>query len=80
MASVLNAASSSLAPEISREELQRRLHDSSLTIVDVLPRESYVAAHIPGALNLPLEQFADHAREQLPDPAAEIAVYCGKFT
>jgi len=80
MASVLNAASSSLAPEISREELQRRLHDSSLTIIDVLPRESYVDAHIPGALNLPLEQLADHARELLPDPAAEIAVYCGKFT
>ncbi len=80
MASQVSAAKSSLVPEISREELQRRLHDSSLTIIDVLPRESYVDAHIPGALNLPLEQLADHARELLPDPAAEIAVYCGKFT
>ncbi len=80
MPAQVSTANSSELSEISREELQRRLHDSSLTIVDVLPRESYVAAHIPGALNLPLEQFADHAREQLPDPAAEIAVYCGKFT
>jgi rhodanese-related sulfurtransferase len=80
MASEVSAANSSEVPEISREELQRRLHDSSLTIVDVLPRESYVDAHIPGALNLPLEQLADHARELLLDPAAEIAVYCGKFT
>jgi rhodanese-related sulfurtransferase len=68
------------APEITREELQRRLHDPSLTIVDVLPAESYTAGHIPGALHLPLEQVASRAQELLPDRSAEIAVYCGKFT
>ena len=77
---VTPAANSSEIPEISREELHRRLHDSSLTIVDVLPQASYVEAHIPGALNLPLEQVATRARELLPEPAAEIAVYCGQFT
>ena len=81
MASDVNAAAnSSDVPEISREELHRRLNDSSLTIVDVLPEASYVGAHIPGAINLPLEQLADHARELLPDFNAEIAVYCGQFT
>ena len=80
MASQLTAADSSGADEISRDELQRRLRDSSLTIVDVLPRESYVEAHIPGAINIPLEQLRDHAQEQLPDHAADIAVYCAKFT
>jgi rhodanese-related sulfurtransferase len=81
MASDVNAAAnSSEVPEVSREELHRRLNDSSLTIVDVLPPASYAEAHIPGAINLPLEQLADHARELLPDPAAEIAVYCGQFT
>jgi rhodanese-related sulfurtransferase len=81
MASEVNAgANSSDVPEISRDEIQRRLHDSSLTIVDVLPEASYVDAHIPGALSLPLEQLASRAREILPTPAAEIAVYCGKFT
>jgi len=81
MASEVNAAAdSSGIPEISREELKRRLRDSSLTIVDVLPQASYVEAHIPGALNLPLEQVASQARELLPDFAAEIAVYCGQFT
>jgi phage shock protein E len=81
MASEVNAAAnSSDVPEISRDELRHRLHDSSLTIVDVLPEVSYVEAHIPGALSLPLEQLASRARELLPDPAAEIAVYCGQFT
>jgi rhodanese-related sulfurtransferase len=77
---VTAAAHSSDVPEISREELLRRLHDSSLTIVDVLPQASYVEAHIPRAINIPLEQVQMHARELLPDFAAEIAVYCGKFT
>ena len=79
MASDVTAASSSV-PEISRDELRRRLGDSSLTIVDVLPESSYVEAHIPGALSLPLEEVRDRARELLPDFHAEIAVYCGQFT
>ena len=81
MASDVNAAANlSGIPEISREELRRRLSDFSLTVVDVLPEASYVEAHIPGAISLPLEQLADHARELLPDFNAEIAVYCGQFT
>jgi rhodanese-related sulfurtransferase len=48
--------------------------------VDVLPAESYAAGHILGAISLPLESVASKARELLPDPTAEIAVYCGKFT
>jgi rhodanese-related sulfurtransferase len=80
MASEVNTANSSDVPEITREELQRRLHDTSLTIVDVLPEASYVEAHVPGALSLPLEQLASRARQLLPDSAAEIVVYCGQFT
>lgn len=74
------AANSSRVPEISRDEIRRRLNDSSLTIVDVLPESSYVAAHIQGAINIPLEAIAGRARELLPDFDAEIAVYCGQFT
>ncbi len=67
-------------PLISREELLRRLHDPKLTIVDALPASAYEAGHIPGAINLPAALVTDWARELLPDPAAEIAVYCAKFT
>jgi rhodanese-related sulfurtransferase len=81
VASQVNTAPiSSDGPEISREELRSRLKSASLTIVDVLPAESYAAGHIPGAISLPLESLASQARELLPDPTAEIAVYCGKFT
>ena len=77
---VATAANLSDAHEISRDELRDRLHDPSLTIVDVLPQASYVDAHIPRAINIPLEQIPDRARELLPDLAADIAVYCAKFT
>jgi rhodanese-related sulfurtransferase len=65
---------------ISREELLRRLNDPKLTIVDALPASSYEAAHIPGAINLPAVEVEERARVLLPDPAAEIALYCAKFT
>jgi len=66
--------------EISRDELQRRLANRSLIAVDVLPKESYAAGHIPGAINLPLAELAERAPAILADHAAEIAIYCASFT
>jgi len=66
--------------DITREELLRRLHDPSLTIVDALPRASYEESHIPGSISLPVAEVKEHAYALLPDPAAEIVVYCAKFT
>jgi rhodanese-related sulfurtransferase len=66
-----------VSEEISREEIRRRLHDPSLTIVDVLPAASYAEAHIPAAVSLPLEEVGTRASLLLPDRNAEIAVYCG---
>ncbi len=74
------AVDSSDPPEISRNELRRRLRDSALKIVDVLPVESYTAAHIPGAISIPLELLASRAGQLLPDRNAEIVVYCGNLT
>jgi rhodanese-related sulfurtransferase len=67
-------------PAISRAELRSRLKTASLTILDVLPFESYSAVHIPGAISLPFDQIPAHARELVPDLNAEIVVYCAKFT
>jgi rhodanese-related sulfurtransferase len=65
---------------IHRVELRRRLHDSSLTIVDVLPAESYRAGHVPGAVNLPIAALAARAATALPNRAQPIVVYCGSAT
>lgn len=76
----IEAAPPADIPEISPEELKRRLHDPSLVIVDVLPASSYAAEHIPGAINLPLADISSRASTLLPNRGAEIAVYCGSAT
>jgi rhodanese-related sulfurtransferase len=67
-------------PLISHEELRARLRDPALTIVDVLPADSYAAGHIPGAINLPLAELPQRVAGALPDRSVEIAAYCAAFT
>ena len=67
-------------PEISRGELIARLHDPSLTIVNVLAREAWRSQRIPGSLSLPVAEIPSRAAEVLPDKNADIAVYCASPT
>ena len=67
-------------PQISREELIARLHDPSLTIVNVLPYEAWKAERIHGSLSLPIADIATRAATILPDRDADIAVYCASPT
>jgi len=66
--------------EISREEIVAGLRNGTLTLVDVLPAESYRSGHIPGAISLPVGEIERRAAQVLPDREREIAVYCGGFT
>jgi len=67
-------------PQISRQELIARLHDPSLTIVNVLAREAWKAQRIPGSVSLPVADIASRAAMVLPDKNADIAVYCASPT
>ena len=67
-------------PQISRDELVARLHDPTLTIVNVLPREAWAAKRIPRSLSLPLAELEARASAVLPDRRADIAVYCASET
>lgn len=66
--------------EISRKEILSRLRDPSLVVLNVLPREAFVAAHISGSISLPVSEVIPRARELLPNSAQEIAVYCASVT
>ena len=66
--------------EISREVVVRRLRDPSWVLLNVLPKEAFEEARIPGSLNLPVAEVTQRARQVLPDVAQEVAVYCGGFT
>lgn len=67
-------------PEISREELRRRLDDRTLTIVNVLAREAWLQERIPGSLSLPVAEIPARAEAMLRDKEAEIAVHCASPT
>jgi rhodanese-related sulfurtransferase len=59
------------------DELLGAVHAGRVTLVDVLSPESYAAAHIDGAINLPVAEIAARAGQLIPDRARPIVVYCG---
>ena len=65
---------------ISRDELRARLKDPSLVIVNVLPREAFLAGHIPGSISLPVAEINERAGSILPGLSQEVAVYCANPT
>jgi rhodanese-related sulfurtransferase len=67
-----------LGPEdttaVDTEELLRRLDGGDAVILDVRPDSEYAAGHLPGAVNIPLEELTQRLSE-LP-PGREIVAYC----
>ncbi len=60
---------------ISADELLTRLNaGESLVVVDVRPAEEYQAAHVTGAVSIPLEELQRRLRELPRD--REIVAYC----
>lgn len=59
---------------VSVRELERRLREGDVTVIDVRPREEYEAGHIPGALSLPIALLK---RGTAPPPKSrEVVAYC----
>jgi rhodanese-related sulfurtransferase len=46
---------------VGNDELVRRVRAGEVTVIDVRPREEYVAAHIPGAISVPLADLEKRA-------------------
>jgi rhodanese-related sulfurtransferase/predicted transcriptional regulator len=59
---------------VSREELLIRMRSGSVVVLDVRPRAEYEAAHIAGALSMPLADLPRQLRN-LP-PRKEVFAYC----
>jgi len=68
-------------PQISREELKGTLdRGEPITLVEALPEMYYRKAHLPGAINIPVERVAELAPQLLPDQDAPIVVYCANVS
>ncbi len=63
----------SLEP-IPRDELLERVKQDLVTVLDVRPPEEFAAGHVPGAVNVPLDELEQHL--QMLDPEQEVVAYC----
>jgi rhodanese-related sulfurtransferase len=63
---------------VSAEELLRKIEaGEAFVLVDALPPMAYAHSHLPGAINLPPSSIdPDIVTRRIPDPRAEIIVYC----
>ncbi|HTN73219.1 MAG TPA: rhodanese-like domain-containing protein [Methylomirabilota bacterium] len=61
---------------ISRDEILSRLQDPAFMLVNVMPKETFDAGHIPHSINLPVAEIEKKARQVLPLLDREITVYC----
>ena len=62
---------------ITRDELKAKLdRKERVFLIDALPERYYLEQHLPGAINIPHDQIDALAPALLPDPGAQIVVYC----
>jgi len=66
-------AKDSLEP-LSRQDLMARVKEGSVTVVDVRPPSEYEAGHLPGAVNIPLDDLEGRL-SSLPE-GREVIAYC----
>ncbi|MES9947164.1 MAG: metalloregulator ArsR/SmtB family transcription factor, partial [Candidatus Thiodiazotropha sp.] len=59
---------------IPASELLERAKQGLVTVLDVRPREEYQSGHLPGAINIPINEFEAHLDSL--DPEREIVAYC----
>lgn len=59
---------------VGNDELVRRVRAGEVTLIDVRPREEYVAAHIPGAISVPLADLGK--RLGTLQKRRDIVAYC----
>jgi rhodanese-related sulfurtransferase len=59
---------------VDNDELVRRVRAGEVTVIDVRPREEYVAAHIPGAISVPLAQLGKRLGEL--QKRRDVVAYC----
>ncbi len=68
------ASKSADVAHIDRDTLRRRLRAGEVVLIDVRPAEEFAAAHLPGAMSIPLAQL-EPAIASLPKKV-EIVAYC----
>jgi rhodanese-related sulfurtransferase len=69
-----------MADPITREQLCPLVENGTAIVVDALPAAPYQHRHLPGAINLTLEDVDAKAAERLPYQGASIVTYSTSAT
>jgi len=74
---LLVMACGNAAPPISNSELSKRVAGGDAPmILDVRTDKEYASGHVPGAINIPVDQLPGRLPELRRHDNAEIVVYC----
>ena len=63
---------------LNADELMEQIESGGVTLLDVRPEQEYAAGHLPGALNIPVEELQERLRE-LPEGRTIVAYCRGPF-
>lgn len=61
---------------ITRQDLQEALRLGQVVLVEALPAMYFEKEHLPGALNMPLDDIDALAGVLVPDKATPLVTYC----
>jgi rhodanese-related sulfurtransferase len=60
--------------------LEMKTNHDDFMIVDVLSPEKFQEGHLPGAINIPVDQIEKEAEIRINEKAAVVVVYCGGYS
>jgi hypothetical protein len=70
-------ASAEPPKQIDAKQLSIWLDENAVILIDLRGKESYAAAHIRGAINVPIELLTlEHLKTVVPNSDSRIVVYC----
>lgn len=58
--------------------LEKKQNDDDFTLIEVLGEDQYQDRHIPGAVNIPVNEIGERAENEL-DTDADIVLYCASY-
>ena len=63
---------------IQQEELKRMITDADTAVINVLPQEEYEKRHIPGTINVPVQEgnFVREVESKIGGKDMPVVVYC----
>lgn len=64
---------------LSREALKTMMDENrDFRLIEALPQKAFEEAHLPGAINIPVEadDFEEQVRDAVPDKDKDVVLYC----